>query len=187
MRVTSIGGRPNKNGQDVKGYNSYYNRKNGTLRVASLTKISLICDSKGFPLEYECYKGNKHDSKIIMEQLKEISIMSHHNTIKNKKYFLALRVTSARSTDGGYDSIKIKEEIRKLGYEPLILQNKRNIKDKTKIIKFNKEQRRIYKKRLIIERFFSKLKSCKRLMNRYDSKIESFKGFIYLGLIKMIC
>ncbi len=162
---------PNKNGQDLKGYNSYYNRKNGT-------KISLICDSKGFPLEFECYTGNKHDSKILIEQLKEISLMSHHNTIKNKKYFMA---------DGGYDSIKIKEEIRKLGYEPLILQNKRNIKDKTKIIKFNKEERRIYKKRLVIERFFSKLKSCKRLMNRYDSKIESFKGFIYLGLIKMIC
>ncbi len=45
------------------------------------------------------------------------------------------------------DSIKIKEKKRKLGYEPLILQNNRNIKDKTKIIKFNKEQRRIYTKK----------------------------------------
>ncbi len=94
---------PNKKGQDVKGYNSYYNRKNGTLRVASLTKISLICDSKGFPLELECYGGNKYDSKIFMEQINGISLMSHDNTIKNMKYFLA---------DGGYDSIKIKEEIR---------------------------------------------------------------------------
>ncbi len=99
------------------------------LRVASLTKISLICDSKGFPLEFECYRGNKYDSKILMEQLKETSLMNHYNTIDNIKYFLALRVTSARSTDGGYDSIEIKEEIRKLGYEPLILQNKRNIKN----------------------------------------------------------
>ncbi len=125
-------------------------RKMELSRVASLTKISLICDSNGFPLEFECYRGNKYDSKILMEQLKETSLMNHYNTIKNIKYFLA---------DGGYDSIEIKEEIKKLGYEPLILQNKRNIKDKRKIIKFNKKQRGIYKKRLIIERFFS-LASC---------------------------
>ncbi len=45
----------------------------------------------------------------LIEHLKEISLMNHQNTIKNKYFARQLAVA-----DGGYDSIKIKEEIKKL-------------------------------------------------------------------------
>ena len=96
----------------------------------------------------------------------------------HKRYFLA---------DPAYDSVKIREIVKSFNYEPLIHQNKRNIKDPLKIRKLNEYEKKIYKKRLIVENRFSMLKNNRRIAVRYDSKIESFKGFIYLALIKMLC
>ena len=58
------------------------------------TKISVITNSEGVPLNIRCYKGNKHDSIIFMDQIKNIKI----DKIKNS-YFLA---------DGAYDTKEIK-------------------------------------------------------------------------------
>ena len=102
-------------------------------------------------------------------------------------------LASSRSPKGqrpAYDSIKIREIVKSFNYEPLIhpsYQNKRNIKDPLKIRKLNEYEKKIYKKRLIVENRFSMLKNNRRIAVRYDSKIESFKGFIYLALIKMLC
>lgn len=52
----------NKKGRDMIGYNKFYKKKKGT-------KISIITDSKGIPISVKCYKGNKHDCKILNDQL----------------------------------------------------------------------------------------------------------------------
>jgi transposase len=72
-------------------------------------------------------------------------------------------------------------------YRPLIVQNKRNIKDRKKLKTLTNYEKKIYKKRLVIEKTFNNIKMNKRLCMRYDSKIESFIGFIYLSFIKMLC
>lgn len=74
-----------------------------------------------------------------------------------------------------------------MGYDSLIPQNKRNIKDPEKIIKMNYNQKKLYKKRLRVENTFNKLKMSRRLMVRYDGKIDAFNGFIYMCLIKILC
>ncbi len=52
----------NKNGNNLIGYNKFYNRKNGT-------KILIICDAsgKGHPIDTCFYKGNKNDFKILLD------------------------------------------------------------------------------------------------------------------------
>ena len=162
---------PNKKGKSVVGYNKFYNRKKGT-------KISLITDSNGIPLNMKCYKGNIYDNKILMNHLKNgNSVWINHNS-KYNKFFLA---------DPGYDTKLIRKTINKLNYIPIIIQNKRNIKDPKKIIKLTTKEKLIYKKRLTIERTFNKMKMNRRLSLRYDSKINNFNGFIYLSLIKILC
>ena len=94
------------------------------------------------------------------------------------RYFMA---------DAGYDSKKIRHTILDMNYKPLIVQNKRNIKDPDKIIKFNKREEIIYKKRLVIERIINRMKMNRKICLRYESKIENFMGFVYLSLIKMLC
>lgn len=162
---------PNKKGKNLIGYNKFYNRKNGT-------KISLITDSKGIPFNVKCYKGNMNDSKILEDHLKNGNIVNINHLIPYNNYFLA---------DPAYDTKIIREQLKEMGYNPLIVQNKRNIKNTEKIIKLNKNDKKIYNKRLIIERTFNEIKINRRLCLRYESKIENLMGFIYLSLIKMLC
>lgn len=73
-----------------------------------------------------------------------------------------------------------------MNYIPIIAQNKRNIKDPTKIIKLNNKEKKLYNKRLVIERTFNRLKYDRKLCLRYEAKIENFIGFVYLGFIKLL-
>ena len=161
---------PNKCGQNKIGYNKFYNRKYGS-------KISLISDNRGNAINVKVYKGNKSDSKILLDHLKNDYLINNNMLNSNIKYFLA---------DAGYDTKAIRKKLFKLGYKILIPQNKRNIKDDTKIIKFTKYQKNIFKNRLKIENKFSQIKSNKRLLFRYDVKVSNFYGFIYLALLKTI-
>jgi len=161
---------PNKKGKDMYGYNTYYNKKNGT-------KISLITDSNGIPLNMKCYKGNIYDSPILLNHLKNSDIVCTDHIAQYKQYFLA---------DPGYDSKEVRKALEDLNYEPIIAQNRRNTKDPAKLIKLTVHEREIYKERLKVEITFSKIKMNRRLCLRYDSKIESFIGFLYLSFIKMI-
>lgn len=162
---------PNKKGKDLIGYNKYYNKKNGT-------KISLITDSNGIPFNVKCYKGNINDSKILMDQLETDNLVNITNLRPNNTYFLA---------DPAYDVKVIRDKLKDMNYNPLIAQNKRNIKDKSKIITLDKNDKNVYNKRLVIERTFNRMKNDRKLCLRYESKITNFMGFIYLSLIKMLC
>jgi len=162
---------PNKKGKTVIGYNRFYNRKCGT-------KISLITDSKGISINVDCYKGNIYDSKILPIHLKKNNLVMIDHISPYNKYFLA---------DPGYDSKVIRSKLINMNYKPLIAQNRRNIKDPAKLIVFNRQEKKMYNKRLVIERTFNKMKMNRKLCLRYESKIENFIGFIYLSLLKILC
>ena len=163
---------PNKHGHDVIGFNHFYNRKRGT-------KISLITDSDGIPLDVKCYAGNRYDSKLLDRHLNEIKdnnpIKSYHSDKRHNRYFLA---------DAGYDSKENHEKLKLLGYVPKIAKNKRNSKKKQE--KLTAKDKQIYKKRLNVEIMFKRIKDSRRITNRYDCKIGNFKTFIYLALVKIL-
>jgi putative transposase len=162
---------PNKKGKDLIGYNKFYNRKNGT-------KISLITDAKGIVLNMKCYKGNIYDSKILMDHLSKCDLVKSYHIGESEKYFLA---------DPGYDSKKIRNKLIEINYKPIIVQNKRNIKDKNKLLILSKNEKKIYKKRLKVENSFNSLKTDRKICLRYESKVRNFIGFVYLSLMKMLC
>ncbi len=171
---------PNKKGEDCIGYSKFYNPSGPCLTVKMVPRYrSLQMPPKGgMPLNVKCYRGNMHDSKILMDQLEHFDTVHDNHDPHDKPTFMA---------DPAYDCINIRNKLEELGFDVLIHQNKRNIKDKTKIIKMNYKQKKLYRGRMRVEHAFSKLKANRRLMNRYDKKIESFNGFIYLSLIKMLC
>lgn len=163
---------PNKNGEELIGQNYYYNRKKGT-------KVSLITDAKGITLDAKCYKGNRYDSKILedhIDTIKKTNPIKGSRTKKYKRHFLA---------DAGYDSKKLKEKLKKLGFTPVIAKNKRN--SKKKVVKVDKTYRKLYKKRLKVENTIKRIKENRRMINRYERKIENFKGFLFLTLTKLMC
>ena len=56
--------------------------------------------------------------------------------------------------DKGYCSKSVRNIVKQNGYTPIIAFNKINTKDKSKIIKFTKFDKGIYKKRIIVENFY---------------------------------
>jgi len=157
----------NKNGTNQIGYNKFYNRKNGT-------KISIICDSKGIPLDTAFYKGNINDSKILPVHLNNNELI---NNLSFNGHFMA---------DKGYHSKEIINIIVNKGFKPLIAQNKRNIKNSDLISKMNKDEKLIYKNRSIIERLNAKIKNNKKLQLRYEKYIDNYKGLYYLFCLKLL-
>ena len=92
---------------------------------------------------------------------------------QNKEIFLA---------DSAYDSVKLIEKLKDNGYNNIII-HQRNIKDKSLMRKMTTKNKKIFKKRNVIERKNSKIKSYKRLNTRYDKYSSSYVGFVYLSFI----
>lgn len=79
--------------------------------------------------------------------------------------------------DKGYDSALLREQISQAGLKAIIPYRK-NIKAKQPLDK------RLYKRRNVIERFIGNIKENRRVSTRYDKKAAHFAGFIVLAVIK---
>lgn len=102
-----------RNGGESVKHNKFFGRK-------KCCKLSLITDKYGIPFNISLYNGNIHDSTILLDQLNSENIINIQKNNKNENYFFA---------DSGYDSIQIREKLKKLKLIPIIPTNKRNTKD----------------------------------------------------------
>ena len=160
----------NKNGKEDIGRNKHFKNKN-------CFKLSTIVDSNGVPLSVSINPGNNNDAKIgeididnIGYQVKEINEFC-------RPYMLA---------DKMYDTKNFREKCIKSNYRPIIDYNKRNTKDEKLIKRLTKKQRKIYKKRIVVENRFCIIKKYKRLQLIYDSYSKTYLSFVYLALCCMI-
>ena len=121
-------------------------------------KVSLIVNEKGKALNCCVDKGSCHDLKLF------------DKTIEGVK-------TKIIVGDKGYTSQKRKEELRKKGIK-LLYPFKKNSK------KVNSaKEKKILKKRHLVENAFSHLKKFKRIDSRYEVKLKYFVGFVELGVV----
>ena len=130
----------NKLGIDNIGYNIQ-------LLKHKTSKLSIITDINGIPINVNLYKGNKYDSNIFIDQLNDI-IKDNIIKTNNKNIFIG---------DAGYDSNNIKIRLKELNLGTLITnKNKRNIKNKELLnkLKLNNYEKKILKGRHIIENMF---------------------------------
>jgi len=125
---------PNKYGYNTKR-NPQYEWKKGL-------KVSTIINNNGNPLAITTGEGNKNDCKIFLDIYDEIIIdtvaYKYKNSNRYKQYFLADKI---------YDTNEIKNLMNKDGFNCIIPQNRRNIKDKKKLRRLNNKQKTVYKKK----------------------------------------
>ena len=76
--------------------------------------------------------------------------------------------------DAGYDSDAIRRRVRALRARCCIKPNPTRKRKR-------RYDRQRYKGRNKIERFFNRLKRCRRVATRYEKKPENFAGFVYLA------
>lgn len=129
------------------------------------TKISLLSDKKGLPVDVEFGKGNTHDKTFLYQHLK--------NTAGIRKEVLNL--------DKIYVSLELRREMRKKGCH-VNMKTRRGdyIRKKGPKFRFNEEK---YKVRFLIEKCFAWLENFWRVRIRREYHLAMFKAFVYLALI----
>jgi len=121
--------------------------------------------------------GNKYDSPLLPNVVNNCVI-----DCKTKKYQNHNRYKQYILADSGYDSKNNHSLLKNKGYTPIIIQNKRNIKNKKLIRKFNVKQKKIYNKRIIVENYHSWLKKFSKIKSLHERKIESYMGLLFLSI-----
>jgi hypothetical protein len=97
----------------------FYKNKNAN-------KISIIYDSNGVPYSLSIINSAVYYSDIFYSNMNNLSVSTNsirHNNNRYKQYFLG---------DSTYDTKEIRDILKQKGLHAIILQNIKNINDKTK-------------------------------------------------------
>jgi putative transposase len=76
--------------------------------------------------------------------------------------------------DAGYDSDAIRRRVRRMRARACIRPNPRRKRKK-------RYDRRRHRNRNAVERFFGRVKRCRRVATRYEQKAANFAGFVWLA------
>jgi transposase len=157
----------NKFGKNNISRNKFYKNKNGY-------KLSLLTDLNGIPFSLINVKSSVHDCKIFEEHKIDIDKFNKYIPSNNSIYFLADKAYVSKNINNYFRTKKIK----------VLIPNKKNKIGNRK--HFTADQKEFYKKRLVIERLFMKIKRFRRINMIFESNIATFNEFIFLSLIYIL-
>ncbi len=139
---------------------------NPTDRAKSGTKRSLLVDGKGVPLGIIADAANRHDMKMTKSTLQNVVIDKPEPTIKSKQHMCM---------DKGYDYPEVYELLEEYGYTI-------HIRSKGEENKINsKEIPRYRAKRWIVERTHSWMNRFRRLLIRWEKKVENYLAMLHFA------
>lgn len=134
--------------------------RTGRSRGALTTKIHAVVDRQGLPLRFMLSAGQEHDSLRAFDLLH--GLLGDGVLLADKAYDADAVRAFARS-EGGWANIP----------------PRRTRKDPICFSPF------LYRARNRIERFFNRIKQCRRIATRYDKLAENFLAFVKLAAIRL--
>jgi transposase len=137
-----------------------YEQLMGRSRAGLTTKIHAVVDVSGLPVRLALTPGEAHDNRLVLTVL---------SALKSGTMLLA---------DRGYDADWIRTFVSMHGAWANI-PPKRN---RTEPICFS---RHLYRARNLVDRFFNKIKQCRRVATRYDKLAANYLAFIQLASIRL--
>ena len=132
----------------------------GRSRGGLTSKIHAVVDSSGLPVRLALTTGGAHDNRLAAKLL---------SRLKSGSRLLA---------DRGYDADWIRDLVRQHGAWANI-PPKRN---RTEAMCFSPY---LYRARNLVERFFNKIKHCRRVATRYDKLAANYLAFVQLASIRL--
>ena len=132
----------------------------GRSRGGLTSKIHAVVDTNGLPMRLALTAGEAHDNRLAGKLL---------SRLKSGTMLLA---------DRGYDADWIRALVRKHGAWANI-PPKRN---RTEALCFSPY---LYRARNLVERFFNKIKHCRRVATRYDKLAANYLAFVQLASIRL--
>jgi transposase len=130
----------------------------GVTRGGLNTKIHALCDALGNPVRLVLTPGQRHDSKVAVELLKDVP-------------------AKAVVADKAYDSNEIVDHAQENGME-VVIPPKANRKQPRAMDKA------FYKARHLVENLFQRMKVFRRVATRFEKLDCMFLGFVHLAAIK---
>jgi transposase len=130
----------------------------GRSRGGLTTKIHAVVDTSGLPVRLALTTGEAHDNRLVLTLL---------SALKSGAMLLA---------DRGFDADWIRAFVSEHGAWANIPPRR----NRTEPICFS---RHLYRARNLVERFFNKIKQCRRVATRYDKLAANYLAFIQLASI----
>lgn len=125
--------------------------------AGNTTKIHMVVDSFGLPIEFSVTGGQVHDCKAAPELIARL---------ENFDFLIA---------DRGYDSDALREQVKAQNAIPMI-PRKSNSKVGNDEIDWA-----LYKHRHLVENIFARLKHFRSIATRYDKLKRNFEGMLSLA------
>jgi putative transposase len=154
--------------------------KNPTDRAKMGTKRSMLTDGAGIPLAVYVEGANRHDSKLLVATLEGLVVArpapeGEEDAAYSSEQHLCL--------DAAYDSDEVRQELEARSYEPHISPADKNKRGERKEARQHLGGRA---RRWVVERTHSWLNRSRRLLVRWEKKIENYLGFIHLACAQLI-
>ena len=129
----------------------------GKSRAGNTTKIHLAVDSYGLPIEFTVTGGEVHDSTAASELIEP------------------LPPAKAVVADKGYDSGKIREQIKNKGANAVIPRRSNSIIGNADM------DWSLYRHRHLVENAFARLKHFRGLATRYDKLKRNYESVVAMA------
>ncbi len=124
------------------------------------TKIHALVDAFGLPILLKLSEGQAYDGHSAHDML------------------VSLGRGDVLLADGAYDSDALSQKVKARGAHP----NIKPMPQRRKPPSFNK---RLYRKRNLVERFFNKLKQFRAVATRYDKRDDNYLACVQLASIRI--
>jgi transposase len=138
------------------------------------TKIHLLSDSNGLPLDARLTPGQRHESTEAEAVLEQVRLPRHRPRARRRAKRLA--------ADRGFDARRIRQWLRNHGMQPVIPPRKRTGKPKRgRPCIYNKDH---YRRRSTVEQCVGWLKECRAIATRYEKLALNYLGLLKLAFIE---
>ena len=138
------------------------------------TKIHLLSDSNGVPLDACLTPGQTHESTQVETVLEQVAIPRASGRKRRRPRRLA--------ADRAYDAQRIRHFLRLRGIKPIIPPKRRSGKRKRgRPVTYDRE---LYRRRSTIEQCVGWLKECRAVATRYEKLALNYLGLVKLAFIE---
>jgi len=145
----------------------------GRSRGGISTKIHILCDGQGHPLDIVVTAGQAHESTVLdtlLEQADQDLYDAHGGPVP---WPVAL------AGDKGYRADWIDDFLLALEIRPVIPSKENEDRD-ARPVAFDLER---YRRRNIVERLIGWVKECRRVFSRFEKTARNFVGMIKMAFI----
>jgi transposase len=135
--------------------------------------VHLVVDGKGCPLAMHVTAGQRHESRYVEAVMRKVKVHRHRGRPRWRPKHLA--------GDKGYSFPHIRRWLKQHGITAVIAQKKnQRLKHRQRPLPFN---RRLYRRRNVIERCVGWLKENRRVATRYEKLAVNYEGMFKLAMI----